>query len=100
MTPDRFTETLARITEVVNTLRQLGIPPERVHSFDVQHWTGGTVVGVHIEGDPESAVPLVDRIADHYGLPADDGKTGNYTRGESLGLTSVLVYCGRPGEAS
>lgn len=99
MTPERYTETLARVAEAIDTLRQLEIPAERVHSLSVQHWSSGTVVEIHVEGKAQTAMPLVDRIADHYGLPADDGTTSNYTRGESLGGTPVLVYSGRPDDS-
>jgi len=96
MTPDRYEVSLNRITEVVARLRLLDIPADRVHSLSVHHWSNGTVVSVHIGGEPETAIPLVDRIAVGYGLSEDAGDTANYSRGESLGETPVLVYCGRP----
>lgn len=100
MTPDRLTLTAQLITETVDTLQALDIPADRIHSLNVQHWSSGTVVQIHIEGDPETAVPLADRIADHYGLPAADDEDRNYTRGGHLGITPVSVYCARPDKAS
>lgn len=96
MTPDRYTVTLDRINEAVETLRALGVPPARVSYIAVQHWSAGPVVDIHIEGATEESVTLVDRIADHYSLPPDTEATSNYSRGGYLGTTPVLVFCGRP----
>jgi hypothetical protein len=92
---DRYDETLTRVTEVIAVLRDLRIPPENVHSIDVAHWSDGSQVGIHINGESDEHRALVDRIGDHYGLTPDDGQTSNYARGAHLGRTPVLVFCGR-----
>ena len=92
---DRYDETLTLVTEVIAVLRELNIPPELVHSIDVEHWSEGSQVGIHINGESDECRELVDRIGDHYGLAPDDGGTSNYTRGLFLGRTPLLVFCGR-----
>lgn len=94
-TLDRLDTSVTLLADLVAVLRDLAVPADRVHSLSVEHWSAGPSVSLHISGDSESARPIVDRIGDHYGLPADDAKTGNYTRGVHLGATPVLVFCGR-----
>jgi hypothetical protein len=97
MAPDHYEATLSRIADTVDTLRGLGVPAELVHCLSVEHWTTGTVVMIHIDGTTGETVSLVDRIADHYALPAEaDPDSGNYARGGHLGQSPVHVFCGRP----
>jgi copper oxidase (laccase) domain-containing protein len=86
---------LALFTHAADAALSVGATPKAisVNAYDVYNDTGW-MVQVHL-----SSVAEVDAVGDHYGLAADDGDTGNYTRQgvASLGIrATVTAYCGRP----
>lgn len=82
-------------TEITQDCLLLGLTPVGVQ---LNRWSNGTLdVRVQLSGTDTDGV---DRLAESWGLAADDGTTGNYTRDGRLDIAgrrvAVGVYTGRP----